>query len=311
MLFLAGLLGLMAVGSIAVVMPIVEEGEDSDAVPSENNADQEKNPLGDILSGLDVDDVLTGSGGDDQINGYGGDDIVDGAAGDDDLHGGSGADQIHAGDGDDVLHGGGGQDTLSGGDGDDSLFGHADDDTLFGDTGDDSMNGGDGDDALHGGLGDDVLAGGEGSDSLFGGWGDDVLSGVDDVPTPNGSIDQGHVDYLNGGGGDDIILAGQDDIITAGEGTDTMIFGDWIEEDQAATVMDYNANEDSLILVWDDHADQDPDEDNDQTDALEELAQGPQGVLRHDREGNGWRSSPTRPRGPGSGAHSTARRAST
>ncbi|KKN73676.1 hypothetical protein LCGC14_0397890, partial [marine sediment metagenome] len=59
-------------------------------------------------------------------------------------------------------------------------------------------------------------------------------------------------DYLNGGGGDDLIVAGAQDVVTSGEGTDQIILGDWIAEQGAAQIMDYHAEDDSLLFVWDD-----------------------------------------------------------
>ena len=59
-------------------------------------------------------------------------------------------------------------------------------------------------------------------------------------------------DYLNGGGGDDMIAAGQGDIVTAGAGADSIAVGDWITGGNAAQIMDFSTEEDSLIVVYDD-----------------------------------------------------------
>lgn len=278
MLWLAGLFGLMAVSGIA--FGDVSADNDNDEIPDEG---QEDNPTlretipsaftpalptsdsdtGEIIVGNDDNQTLLGGDGDDQINGYDGDDTIDGAAGRDDLYGGNGNDDLYGGDGQDTLHGQDGDDFLFGGAGDDNLYGHNDDDVLNGDdgndtlhggTGDDTLFGGDGDDAVHGGIGNDTLFGGDGQDTLFGGAGNDVIMGVSPV---DGSSDS-DVDYLNGGGGDDLIVAGGGDIVTAGDGADTVVFGDWITDDAPASLMDYDASEDQLIMVWDLQTSPDP-----------------------------------------------------
>jgi len=59
---------------------------------------------------------------------------------------------------------------------------------------------------LHGAIGNDTLEGGIGQDTLFGGWRDDVIPGI--VYDPN-TQDLDGKDYLNGGGGNDLIIAGK------------------------------------------------------------------------------------------------------
>jgi Ca2+-binding RTX toxin-like protein len=138
---------------------------------------------------------------------------------------------------------------MHGGDGDDALQGSAGNDSLLGDSGAD---------ALQGGLDDDTLSGGQGADSLFGGWGNDVLNGVEDDTNIDGIQDIDDADYLNGGGGDDQILVGQGDIVTAGAGEDTIVLGDWITEGHAAEITDFDSEEDSILVVWDDAAGEEP-----------------------------------------------------
>jgi len=141
------------------------------------------------------------------------------------------------------------------------LFGHGDDDVLRGglgndalqgSAGDDQLFGGVGNDALQGGLDDDALSGGAGEDTLFGGWGDDTLIGIVNGGITGDISDTDDGDFLNGGGGDDLILAGCNDIVTAGDGADDIVLGDWITGGNAAQVMDYVAEDDALMLVWDD-----------------------------------------------------------
>lgn len=307
MMFLVGLMGLMAVGATALygLGDSSSDNEDDGMLPLESGGDNASQPsddlngLSDLLNadaeaefepdtslttgtatpgtvtwGDDAEDDLTGTDGADMLNGYGGDDTVSGGADDDELLGDDGNDTLLGEGGDDTLHGGAGYDALFGGDGDDALFGHDEDDALFGEDGDDSLVGGDGNDdlfggggndALHGDLGDDTLDGGTGEDTLFGGWGNDVINGL-----PEGEEDAA-VDYLNGGGGDDLIVAGVQDIVTAGEGADSIALGEWLSgAGHQAQILDFDNSEDSLMVVYDDLAGEEPEvslvpDDNDPT----------------------------------------------
>jgi len=276
MLFLAGLMGLMAVGSVAFVEVYgTEEEEDEIPNPTEALTDEfltenSNDPTqtasgspGETIVGTDADDVLAGSDGDDEIGGYAGDDQLNGGPGNDDQHGGGGEDTQKGGSGNDSLHGDGGDDIVEGGDGDDVLFGHEDNDVLRGGAGNDALTGSGGqdllsgeadNDALQGSLGDDTLDGGHGEDSLFGGWGTDLINGIESDSSTDTDAPEDSRDFLNGGGGNDTIFAGNDDIVTAGSGEDLIVVGDWIEGDRAAEVMDFDPQEDSLLLVWDDTA---------------------------------------------------------
>ncbi len=283
MMFLVGLMGLMAVGATAFYgiddLTTDEEstdGADPNAEAGDSDSETDTDGLTDLLEsddpaelgeeqppqdgiiegGNEQNETLEGTEGLDQLNGYEGDDLLLGREGGDILHGDAGQDTLHGDEGNDTLHGGAGHDQLQGEVGDDALFGHDDDDTLLGDAGDDSLVGsagndsllgGEGDDALHGDLGNDTLQGDAGADTLFGGWGDDVLNGV----SPNGEDDT-DVDFLNGGGGDDLIIAGNADIVTAGGGADTIAVGDWLNQDHQAQILDYNPDEDSLMVAYDD-----------------------------------------------------------
>ncbi len=223
-----------------------------------------------VAVGTSGDDHIAGSEAVDVAHGYDGDDAMTGAEGDDELLGGLGADSLTGDAGDDTLHGGAGGDILQGGDGDDRMFGHGDDDTLLGGAGDDSLvgsagddvlDGGAGADALHGDLGDDVLRGGADHDNLFGGWGNDTLSGFEDDPDTDGWYDTDVMDYLNGGGGDDLITAGAGDIVTGGAGSDTILLGKWLSADHQAQILDFAPDQDTLMVVYDDLADPEPEVD--------------------------------------------------
>ncbi|MGI9368327.1 MAG: calcium-binding protein [Ruegeria sp.] len=211
-----------------------------------------------VIAGNDGSDTLTGQDGNDQINGYAGDDVIIGAGGNDTLHGGIGDDVLTGGAGSDVLHGDAGADLLDGEAGDDILYGHdgADlmrggqgDDHLYGGQDDDTLVGEGGDDALQGGDGDDLLIGGDGSDALFGGDGNDTLDDrIEDVDNTS--------DFLNGGAGDDTIVAGSSDIVTSGSGADEIYLA---EADVGVSVMDFQPGEDKLVVTWDDSGGVEPD----------------------------------------------------
>lgn len=272
MLLLASLMGLMAVGAIALVDTGPFEEDDADTLADDQGSamtpmtngsslletSAEVVPL--ILPGGDGDDTLSGLEGDDQINGYGGDDMVSGGDGRDDLHGGdgddilagdAGDDTLHGTDGADILHGDQGNDTLFGENGDDTLDGGDGDDTLNGAMGDDTLNGGAGNDALHGGLDNDRLSGGAGADTLFGGWGDDMLSGLEAWDPDAPDAEPSEADFLNGGGGDDTILAGDGDIVTAGDGANEVLLAPATNSNAPIQFLDYDAGQDSLIVLWD------------------------------------------------------------
>lgn len=274
MLMFAGLLGMVAVGAAAFVgfQPVTEDSETEtgeseevhdgpDLIDSIFGPDTPEPPQGsgEIISGTPGAEDITGTEEGDQINGLDADDTISGGAGDDSLLGGLGDDRVSGETGDDTLHGGDGADTLSGGEGRDTLYGHNDADDLSGGAGDDSLVGsaghdllrGDaGDDAVHGDIGDDTLHGGFGRDTLFGGWGDDVIVGLVNDPATVIFDDLDSGDFLNGGSGDDLILAGQDDLVDTGEGADTVMIGDWISEGNAVEIVDFHPEEDRLIVFY-------------------------------------------------------------
>lgn len=203
----------------------------------------------DILSGSSDNDSLSGGSGDDQINGYGGADSLSGDTGNDQLFGAEGNDTLTGGEGADTLHGETDNDRIEGGEGNDLGFGHFGTDTLNGGSGDDTLHGGqdadillgcDGEDALHGNDDNDTILGGDGKDTLFGGHGSDLLSGADDQTG----------DYINGGKGDDRLIAGEGDTVTGGDGADTILLGDWITQGTVELV-DFDPTQDQLLLIYD------------------------------------------------------------
>lgn len=190
------------------------------------------------VTDLSGDDLIIYTGdADDVITTGAGDDLIDGGAGNDVIDAGAGADEVHGGLGDDALTGGDGDDDLYGHVGDDSLLGGAGNDALVGGDGQDVLEGGDGDDSLSGDLGNDTLTGGNGADVMFGGSGDDVLDGRDD----------GSIDFLNGGAGDDYIISGMDDHLNGGTGADTFAMA----VNSGTFVDDFDIDEDTIEVAYD------------------------------------------------------------
>jgi Ca2+-binding RTX toxin-like protein len=239
MLFLASLIGVMAVGAATFVG--LEPGEedaddrnpDAEAEAEANSGDE--GPLaampdlvqqamddsaasGDAIAGLSASalpgtalslegythsgDIISGDDDQNDVTGTAGNDQINGYGGDDSIVGGEGDDHLFGALGRDHIHGEEGHDTLHGGDDDDDLHGDAGDDALFGHNGQDNLEGGTGDDSLVGSAGNDILRGGDGEDALHGDLDDDTL---------DGGLGQ---DTLFGGWGDDVVNGVTDDDTT-------------------------------------------------------------------------------------------------
>ena len=108
------------------------------------------------------------------------------------------------------------------------------------------LQGNAGDDALHGGHDDDRLEGGAGQDTLFGGFGNDLVRGL------GAQSDAGDSDYLNGGAGNDTLIGGRGDVLTGGEGVDDFLLAQWDQPGDVLTVMDFDPDEDNLLLLYED-----------------------------------------------------------
>ena len=255
MILFTGIVGLLMLGGLMmgpidpdVDLTALEDADTAaeDAAEEELSASQNiATPASDVLSRTDNDDVIDAMDGDDQVNGYAGDDPLSGGRGDDQMLGGDGNDTLIGEGGQDDLHGGFGDDHIDGGDNADELWGHMGNDTLTGGGGEDVLFGNDGNDGLHGNDGNDSLAGGAGEDVLFGGNGDDYIEGGSDTDR----------DFLNGGRGDDLLVAQQGDVLTGGEGLDTFaidtsagVFA------QSAQIIDFNANDDHFEIMLDENS---------------------------------------------------------
>ena len=245
-------------GEDTVSGPVIVEPLPPTLEPDSPVTDSPAPPSGVTLTGTEGLDHLDGADGDDTLDGLGGDDQINGRAGDDSLTGGDGDDQLYGGEGSDALAGDAGADLLHGEAGEDTLLGGGDADTLFGHDGADSLNGGEGDDEAHGGQDSDTLDGGTGADSLHGndgddfirgGSGEDALFGGEGNDTVNGADDSAG-DFVNGGDGDDLLAAGAGDVVTGGDGADNILLGDWIAGG-TVELIDYDATEDQLMVVYD------------------------------------------------------------
>lgn len=212
-------------------------GSDGDAVVSSTGTTLAE------IGGGSGDDVLSAQGDRNFIHGFGGRDMATGGGGPDELYGGSG---------DDTLAGGSGDDRLMGGEGADLLLGQAGNDTLAGGAGADTLFGHSGDDDLSGNAGDDRLTGGAGHDLLKGGAGNDLLHGVEVTAQGTQVRDAADPDFLNGGSGDDTVVAGMADIVSLGQGLDTVVLGHWVSGDEAVTITDFDPQEDHVLMVYDD-----------------------------------------------------------
>jgi len=237
-------------------------------------------PDADILTGFTN---VIGSAFGDSIIGDDGDNVIEGGASTDTLNGGLGIDTVsyeHAGAADAVDLGNG---TAEGGAGSDSLvtvqtgqssfeniLGSAHGDTLSGDVQANVIDGGAGDDTLSGGWGIsgivDTLIGGDGSDTLRLSSEADLtvdLSGQN-PSTPVEIADDWNLAFsefenIRSGLGDDLLTGdGNDNVIEAGGGTDTLHgggngdYGDTISFEHAELSVNFNlANQAQQMVTGD------------------------------------------------------------
>lgn len=194
----------------------------------------------DVLFGGNGNDRLYGQGGIDRLQGGAGNDYINGGFGGDivDYSDATSSVVITLNSSQDFYptsSGGRGNDTLNGIDG---IIGGNFNDTLIGY----DVEGIDPDGSIYtnyldGGAGNDYLDGKQGSDNLFGGSGDDIVIGGVSDNTPNNLGGQRPVDYddqIFGGSGNDRLYGddtlgtdtrGGDDLIQGGAGNDTILAG--------------------------------------------------------------------------------------
>jgi len=153
-------------------------------------------------------------------------DALFGGAGDDTLILGAGG-LIQGNQGNDALSAGGGQATMYGGQGNDTF----------------SAMSGEHDSFMQGNKGDDLLQGGS-FDTLLGGQGDDTISGggILDGNLGNDSL-TGTGQLLGEGGNDTLTSNGFGDVLTAGDGDDSLTSS---VSAAGGTVMDGGAGDDSI-----------------------------------------------------------------
>ncbi|MDZ8108042.1 MAG: calcium-binding protein [Nostoc sp. DedQUE12a] len=181
------------------------------------------NDLANNIIGLDdSNDVINGQGGDDKIDGLSGDDLLRGGDGNDMLLGDTGDDSLDGGQGNDLLNGGEGRDILGGDEGNDKLFGGNGNDILFASSGNDTLVGGSGGDRLS------VLPFSQDSleaNRLFNGDdGNDTLSAQGYPDERNGATYVTGNNTLNGGAGNDTLLAEYstgNNLLSGGDGNDS------------------------------------------------------------------------------------------
>ncbi|MGP6086704.1 calcium-binding protein [Antarctobacter jejuensis] len=283
MMLLSGLLGMLTLGTLALVStgPDPEDDEDETLDDSLEEGDGQTTSLLDLdLDPPDMPDDAPDSGqaGTDpttlspvtapqtvlplaevgiapapdqgfvSYTGSGDADLYFGTDEDELIFGDDGGDTMLGEGGNDTLHGQQGADDLYGGADNDVLFGGLGQDTLTGDEGADILRGDQGSDALHGREGDDTLEGGLGTDTLFGAAGNDLLIGTE-FDADGADLDG--KDYLNAGAGDDTVIAGDEDIVSLGAGADVLYLGDWMTG-PGAEVLDFDETEDQLMVVYND-----------------------------------------------------------
>ncbi|MGH9021583.1 MAG: peroxidase family protein, partial [Acidimicrobiia bacterium] len=184
--------------------------------------------------------VLGGTPGNDTlIAGYSDDDTVYGDAGNDRLDGGMGADNIFGGPGDDIITDPGGDDVIHGDDGNDVIHGGNGLNLILGGAGSDFIVTGEDISTVFAGSGNDFILGAKTNLQMAGNEGDDWIEighqdgSVGDNFDPNG-LDTviGNDVFLGGGGFEDIIAEGGDDIVFGSDGQEKVDAGsgfDWID----------------------------------------------------------------------------------
>ncbi|MFC4172939.1 calcium-binding protein [Microvirga sp. GCM10011540] len=178
-----------------------------------------------VAGGLGIDTIDVSAAGEGGVTVYGGNgqadlldsgDAVLGSTFADSLYGNAGDDYLEGNGGEDIVHGGAGNDTVLGGEGA-TLYGGAGDDYIDGNV-NAPVVGADGV-VIYGGNG--IAAAEDGDDDIFGTAGDDTIYG-------NGGndaidADQGGVDLIHSGAGDDVIVDfAEGSLVMGGRGEDVI-----------------------------------------------------------------------------------------
>jgi Ca2+-binding RTX toxin-like protein len=226
-------------------------GDDDETAPDDTSAEDFVPSLALLFDESDFGNAITGTEGSDLITSELSDPATsyDLLAGDDTLNSTENSDFVQGGDGADFMVLFSGDDIAIGGAGDDQIFAGRGNDSVDGGEGNDRIDGSLGDDTLYGNAGDDQITGGKGTDFVFGGAGDDTLSGsrLDEFGLGSDGIDR-----VDGGSGNDIIWLSGGDFGTGGSGEDLFVVYDTEEEDNVVTVTDYNQDQDSIELIYQD-----------------------------------------------------------
>lgn len=202
--------------------------------------------------------LIIGLNGDDDDNSFNeGDERAQGSQGDDLIDTGGGDDTVFAAGGNDVVLAGADDDRVFGGDGDDLIVGESGDDFLRGGAGDDLIFGSAGEDVINGDVGDDQISGADIIDArgLFDATQNAVLTGTTLTDADIESFidldaDTGEADTLNGGVGNDIIIAGSNDVVNTGSGSDLVNVGQWVDPDEPVQITDFNAVQDDIVYSY-------------------------------------------------------------
>jgi Ca2+-binding RTX toxin-like protein len=218
-------------GSVTVITADVGNGTNSVATPDVGVPAGSTSTV--VMNGGTGTDTFTASNSTGSAN-----TTMNGGAGDDTLTGGGGVDVLNGGVGLDNLSGGDAGDTLSGGDDADTLDGGAGTDVMNGDAGSDSLTLSAGADDMHGGANDAFTIG-----PPITGTGDfisvptalDVSVTLDDVADDGvaGQSANAHSDIetiLSNGGNDNLKGNANVNILSAGDGNDTVNARDGIAD---------------------------------------------------------------------------------
>lgn len=173
--------------------------------------------------------------------------LVDTRAGNDVVLGGDEADTILTGDGSDAVSGGAGDDMVTLGKGADLYgFGPETTDSVVPAPGYASIAEAEGgNDTVDAGSGNDTIYDGYGSNLLEGRAGDDVIDATDQ--------DMLSFDTVRGGGGEDVLMVDEGDLLNTGSGADAVIVDLTAgAEDGFAlvTINDFNPDEDTLEILY-------------------------------------------------------------